>query len=197
MKNIAIICLLLALATGCRTQPPDAACAARATTNDADIIEHYVTSVTVIFSEGQTVPPIPASVSNALINLQAETNSLLQPLLLEYGLRLHLQFLEKSGMARKLPVKSDALLKALVSSLRLQPYRTAHEAGWLDRQFDYHFIASGRDYSSYQVYLWILERNEATLEWPNPTRIRQLMESIRKTGSQGVGGRGNCHYGCI
>ena len=184
MKTIPFILAVAALGWAHCTQ---------GSTNEIALLTNYVESVAT--TAGRSVPPVPASVTNALATLKTETNSLVQPLLVEYGLRLHLQFLEKSGLARKLPVESDPLLATLIASTGIQPYTTAHEAGWLNSQFYGEFKDTG--YSSYQVYLWMLETNEARLEWPNVSRIHDLMEAIRRTGRQGIGGARNCHYGCM
>ncbi len=116
--------------------------------------------------------------------------------LFEYGLTIYLKNLQRSGLARELPVDENVLLTELVRIAEIQKYKTAHEAGWLNRQVAPHGQFNESGYSSYQIYIWHLEHISAVFDFPNADRIHEITKKITKTGFQGVGGSGNCHYGC-
>ncbi len=156
------------------------------------VIENFVISATS--KNERETPDIPPEVTQVLHELNTKNRHDHLPFLVEYGLRLHLQFLQQSGLSRELPIEHNSMNAALVQELHLKKFTTAHEGGWLNRQFDGEF--TWQSYSSYQVYVWMLETNEATLDWANVDRIHDLMEAIQQTGIHGLGGNGTCHYGC-
>ena len=156
------------------------------------VIERFATSATV--KHGRESPDTPQRVADALQELQTENRHDHRPFLVEYGLRLHVQFLQQSGLSRELSISENPLNAALVSELHMEMFATDHEGGWLKRQFYGEF--TWRSYSSYQVYVWVLEANEITFDWPNAERIQHLMKSIQQTGIHGLGGNGECHCGC-
>lgn len=107
------------------------------------------------------------------------------PLLVEYGLRLHLCDLQNSGLARYLP--DDPMIRELIRLCGLQELRTAADGGWLESQF-YRFTPGGR--STFQIY------ELARSRFAHVPRILQLLRMIESTGRSGIGGDGRCHYGC-
>ena len=82
--------------------------------------------------------------------------------------------------------------------MEIPQYTTAHEAGWLNRQFYGEFEAQG--WSSYQIYIWVKEHTPDILSdeqvFPNWERIGELLDTIDSSSLNGVGGGGVCHYGC-
>jgi hypothetical protein len=119
--------------------------------------------------------------------------------LVEYGLRVHLGYLEHTELARELPLESNLMLAELVRVTELAKYSSAHEAGWLNDQFYGEFDRTG--YSSYQIYIWAKEhRGDIALEeerFPNARRINRVLEAIDNSSRNGVGGDGVCHYWCL
>lgn len=115
--------------------------------------------------------------------------------LVEYGLKLHWINLEHTGLARELPTKTNLMISELVRLAGIPKFRTAHEGGWLNRQFDGQFDLTG--WSSYQVYIWLKEKNFGEwMDYPDAERIASLLHLIDSSGMSGVGGAGVCHYGC-
>ncbi len=87
------------------------------------------------------------------------------------------------------------MLAELVRLAKIEKYKTAHEAGWLNNQFYGEF--SGTGYSSYQVYIWAKERRIGVVpSWSNRKRLAALLKEIDHSGLAGVGGGGVYHYGC-
>ena len=117
------------------------------------------------------------------------------PYLAEHGLRVHWKNLTGTRLARELPVGKNPVLAELVRLAKIEKYKTAHEAGWLNNQFYGKFSRTG--YSSYQVYIWAKERRVWQQSWPNAKRLAALLKEIDRSGLAGVGaGDGVCHYGC-
>ncbi len=157
-------------------------------------ISDFASSAKIKYDRGS--PEIPKAVSRSLEKLRIQNRTDHIPFLVEYGLRVHLQFLEKSGIARELSINKNTMNTELFRLLKIQKFTTAHEGGWLNRQFTSEF--DWRSYSSYQVYVWLLEAEFLTYNaWPNAARIHKLMKSIHNTGRYGLGGNGTCHYGCL
>ena len=150
-----------------------------------------------------TERPHPAPLSDEIVAMlknkrkKGETDHL--GLLVEYGLRVHWHYLKHTKLARELPVESDAMLSELIRIAEIPKYTTAHEAGWLNRQFYGPFNRTG--WSSYQIYVWVKEHISTILSddkrFPNWKRICELMETIDNSNLNGIGGGGVCHYGCI
>ena len=118
--------------------------------------------------------------------------------LLEYGLRVHQKYLEHTRLARELPLEENLLLAEFVRLASLPEYTNAHEAGWLNRQFDNRF--SGTGHSSYQIYVWAKEHTQDLLDegrFPNEGRLARILEAIDKSGRNAIGGGMVCHYGCV
>jgi len=139
-------------------------------------------------------PAVPEEVID-LLRKHADANSTDHlPYLVEYGLRIHWKLLQHTGMARELPVQDNLALSELVRVAEIPKYRTAHEAGWLDRQFDGPFGAQG--WSSYQVYVWVKEHDILVAGFPNAARIAVTLQMIDSSDRNGLGGDGRCHYGC-
>lgn len=141
--------------------------------------------------------PLPPSEEVVIIleekKQRGETDHI--PLLVEYGLRVHWKCLKQTQLARELPTDSNLALAELVRLAQIAKYTTAHEGGWLDRQFDGYFNRTG--WSSYQVYIWVQEHFSGVCDYPNSDRICELIRRIEKSGMSGVGGLGVCHYGCM
>ncbi len=120
-------------------------------------------------------------------------------LLLEYGLRVHWRYLEHTALSREIPVESNTLLAELVRLAEIPKYMTAHEGGWLNRQFLGEFDQTG--WSSYQTYVWAKEHVPDFLSddkrFPNWDRIGKLLHTIDGSSLNGIGGKGVCHYGCV
>ncbi len=117
------------------------------------------------------------------------------PFLLEYGLKLHWINLQHTNLARELPVEKNPVIAELIRLTGIPKYTTAHEAGWLNRQFYGPFQRTG--WSSYQVYIWLKEAELPISKlYPNSHRISVLLKAIDSSGKNGVGGRGVCHYHC-
>lgn len=117
------------------------------------------------------------------------------PLLVEYGLRVHWTCLKQTQLARELPMDSNLALAELVRLAGIGKCMTAHDGGWLNRQFCGDFNPTG--WSSYQVYIWVLEHFGEVCSYPNSDRICGLLQLIKKSGMSGVGGAGACHYNCM
>lgn len=147
---------------------------------------------------GRQPTPIPEEINRILKELRERGRTDHLPYLLEYGLNLYLKNLTLSKLARVLPVNENLMLSELIRLTKIPKYKTAHEAGWLNRQFHDSFqdthVATG--YSSYQVYIWYLENWISALDMPNIERLCDIQKKIRKTGMHGVGGGQVCHYGC-
>lgn len=145
--------------------------------------------------------PVPPS-SEIVARLEAkkaagETDHL--HLLVEYGLRVHWKYLQTTGLARELPLEANMMLSELIRITGISRYATAHEAGWLNAQFDGRFDRTG--WSSYQIYIWVKENMSVILSddkmYPNWKRIGEILEAIDNSSLNGVGGDGVCHYGCV
>jgi len=137
----------------------------------------------------------PAEVVELLESKRATGQTDHLAFLLEYGLRVHQKCLEYTGLARALPLEENMMLAELVRLAEIPKYTNAHEAGWLNNQFDDHFCWTG--YSSYQIYIWAKENIRDVLSYPNWRRIAEIMDAIDKSGRNGVGGGMVCHYGCV
>lgn len=151
---------------------------------------------------GRAPKPVPEQINRILRRLREETRTYHLPYLLEYGLNLYLKNLTLSKLARVLPVEENLMLSELIRLTKIPKYKTAHEAGWLNRQFDGRFEDPNyrphdeTGYSSYQIYIWYLENWSSVLDMPNTERLFEIQEQIEKTGMYGVGGGLPCHYGC-
>jgi len=119
--------------------------------------------------------------------------------LVEYGLRVHQKYLKYTRLSRELPLEENMMLAELVRLAQFPPYTNAHEAGWLDEQFDNRF--SGTGYSSYQIYIWAKEHYRDIVNdeqrYPNSNRILGVLDTIDKSARNGIGGGMVCHYGCV
>lgn len=119
--------------------------------------------------------------------------------LLEYGLRVHLGYLVHTKLARELPLDSNLMLAELVRLAGIDMYATAHEAGWLNKQFQGPFVQTG--YSSYQIHIWAKEHWPEIMSddkrFPNRQRIVAVLDAIDTSSRNGVGGGNPCHYGCL
>ena len=150
-----------------------------------------------------TERPHPASVPDNVVTILKEKKQSGKAdhlgLLVEYGLRVHWQYLQHTRLARQLPVDSDMMLSELIRITEIPKYTTAHQAGWLNSQFYGKFNQTG--WSSYQVYIWTKENVSTILSddktFPNWKQISKIMETIDNSSLNGVGGGGVCHYGCI
>jgi hypothetical protein len=121
-------------------------------------------------------------------------------LLVEYGLRVHWQYLQHTRLARELPVESNMMLAELIRIADIPKYTSAHEAGWLNSQFYGKFNRAG--WSSYQIYVWVKEHFSSILtddsqHFPNAKQILDLIKIIDCSALNGVGGGGVCHYECL
>lgn len=144
--------------------------------------------------EGRITSPSHHIVS-LLEQLRASGQSYHLPILVKYGLKHHLLNLQHTGIGRKLDVSNNFMLAEVVRLLNIPRYQSAHEAGWLDSQFDGAFEDSG--WSSYQIYVQIKERGAAPFdESASAPAIASLMGQIRTSGRADIGGFGVCHYGC-
>jgi hypothetical protein len=143
--------------------------------------------------------PPPAEVVALLKSKKAAGQTDHFAFLLEYGLRVHQKYLEHTSLSRVLPLKENLMLAELVRLTQLPEYTNAHEAGWLDYQFDNRF--SGTGYSSYQIYVWSKEHYRDIVndeqQYPNSNRILETLDAIDKSACNGVGGGMVCHYGCV
>ncbi len=165
-------------------------------------LKKFAMETPLVSELGRAPAPVPEHINRILRNLreQGRTDHLLY--LLEYGLNLYLKNLTLSRLARVLPVKENLMLAELIRLTKISKYKTAHEAGWLNRQFDGRFEdpnyrpSDETGYSSYQVYIWYLENWHLVLDMPNTERLFEIQEQIEKTGMCGVGGGLPCHYGC-
>ncbi len=119
--------------------------------------------------------------------------------LLEYGLRVHLGYLEHTKLSRELPLDSNLMLAELVRLAEIPEYTGAHEAGWLNSQFLGEFSRTG--HSSYQIYLWAKEHRADILSdderFPNRERIGEILNLVDSSSLNGVGGGEVCHYHCV
>ena len=119
-------------------------------------------------------------------------------LLVEYGLRVHWHYLKNTNLSRELLVKENIILSELIRIANIPEYTTAHEAGWLNSQFDGEFKRTG--WSSYQIYVWVKENQSTILSdnvrFHNYKRIMDLIITIDKSEINGIGGGCACHYGC-
>jgi hypothetical protein len=140
------------------------------------------------------VPPVPPAVEQALRDFRLAGTQDHLPYLVEYGLRVHLEMLRQTRLARELPVAENPALGDLVRLAAIPAYTTAHEAGWLNRQFYGPFHQTG--WSSYQIYLWAKEAGGVLLDFPNSERLAEVLRRIDASGLGGVGGGGGCHYDC-
>jgi hypothetical protein len=164
-----------------------------------DKLERFAIEAPII-PHGFTPAPVPDEINRILEKLREENRTEHLPYLLEYGLNLYLKHLTLSGLARVLPVDENLMLSELVRLAGIPEYKTFHEAGWLNSQFEKSDIterAYGQTgYSSYQIYIWYLENWSLVSDMPNVERLYDIQKRIEKTGMQGVGGGQVCHYGC-
>jgi hypothetical protein len=153
---------------------------------------------TPVIPNGWAPEAVPEEINRILEKLRDHDRTQHLPYLLEYGLNLYLKNLTLSHLARVLPVDDNLMLSELVRLTGIPKYSTAHEAGWLNRQFYGSFkdIDDATGYSSYQIYIWYLENWSSVLDMPNFDRLCDIQNQIEKTGMHGVGGGLVCHYGC-
>lgn len=151
-----------------------------------------------VVPNGFAPAPVPEQINRILKELREQHKTDHLPYLLEYGLNLYLKNLTLSRLARVLPVNENLMLSELIRLTKIPKYKTAHEAGWLNRQFHGSFqdINEATGYSSYQIYIWYLENWFSVLDMPNIERLCNIHQQIEKTGMHGVGGGQVCHYGC-
>ena len=143
---------------------------------------------------GRTFLPPDEVTSAAIARLKAGGKADHLPLLVEYGLRLHLKALILSRLSREMDPAGNPAIAELIRLAEIPKFRTAHEGGWLNRQFYGEFTRAG--WSTYQVYLWAKEHASGCNEEPNAARLTDLIKQIEATGIHGVGGGGVCHYEC-
>lgn len=202
-KDLLLIPVLsLVLLVGSKSQSPSKTPSDKVDQAVSAILIDYCKKVPMHQGEGagrspEKVPPEIAKIVEDYKS-QGRTNHLCY--LIEYGLNVYLKNLEQSQLARELPVEENPLLAELVRMTKIQKYKTAHEAGWLNNQFYGKFERTG--YSSYQIYIWCLERDlfaghSHVSKCPNFERICEIDKKITKTGKQAVGGGRVCHYGCL
>lgn len=160
------------------------------------------------------VLPKPNKQSIAMLHKKKEQGEMDHlHLLVEYGLLIHWHNLQWTQLSRVLPVKDNLLLAELIRILNIPECQTAHECGWLNRQFYGNYDEKTDEYtpfdgnftqpigwSSYQVYLWVKEHTPDILSdgstYPNWERIGELIKKIDNSPLNGVGGADVCHYGC-
>ena len=161
-------------------------------------LERFAMEVPVI-PNGRAPATVPEEINHILEKLRIHNKMEHLPYLLEYGLNLHLKNLIHSHLARVLPVDENLMLTELIRLTKIPKYKTAHEAGWLNSQFDGRFEESNQatGYSSYQIYIWYLENWSSIQDMPNIERLCDIQKQIGKTGMQGVGGDLVCHYHCL
>lgn len=162
-----------------------------------DELERFAMEAPVV-PTGLAPAAIPEKINRILEKLREQDRTNHLPYLLEYGLNLYLKNLTHSHLARVLPVDKNLMLSELIRLTKIPKYTTAHEAGWLNRQFygSFEDIDEATGYSSYQIYIWYLENWSTIQDMPNIDRLCLIQEQIEKTGMQGVGGGLVCHYGC-
>jgi len=160
-------------------------------------LEHFAMEAPTV-ANGFAPGPVPEGINHILEKLREEDSTEHLPYLIEYGLNLYLKNLTRSQLARILPVNENLMLSELIRLTQIPKYKTAHEAGWLNRQFygSFEGIDGATGYSSYQIYIWYLENWSLVLDMPNIDRLCDIQKQIEKTGMQGVGGGLVCHYGC-
>ncbi len=160
-------------------------------------LERFAMEAPVV-PNGFAPAPVPEQINRILKELREQHKTDHLPYLLEYGLNLYLKNLTLSRLARVLPVNENLMLSELIRLTKIPKYKTAHEAGWLNRQFHGSFqdINGATSYSSYQIYIWYLENWFSVLDMPNIERLCNIHQQIEKTGMHGVGGGQVCHYGC-
>lgn len=164
---------------------------------DLKEIERFAMEAPVI-PNGRIPATVPEEINRILEKLREQDRTEHLPYLLEYGLNLYLKNLIHSRLARVLPVDKNLILSELIRLTKIPKYKTAHEVGWLNRQFygSFEDINETTGYSSYQIYIWYLENWSLLLNMPNINRLCDIQKKIEKTGMQGVGGGLVCHYGC-
>ena len=183
------------LRAGAVAQESPAAATAPAVPTAKSALEAFAMEAQLLESPASCrTPAIPTDVAD-LLKKHADANSTDHlPYLVEYGLRIHWKLLQQTGMARELPVQENLAISELVRLAGIAKYRTAHEAGWLDRQFYGPFADEG--WSSYQVYVWVKEHDSLVADLPNAARIAETLKMIDTSARNGLGGDGRCHYGC-
>lgn len=143
--------------------------------------------------------PVPDNIEAELKRKKAEGETDHLGLLFEYGLRVHWKYLIHTKLARELPIQKNMMLSELVRIAEIPKYTSAHEAGWLNSQFNGTFTQTG--WSSYQIYIWAKENMSRILnnsrQFPNWERIGKILKTIDNSSLNGVGGGGVCHYGCL
>lgn len=190
VMNVLAAAALMAGGGGCLKNPEAPAPSTRPATSEAPDLQAMATWA----ADQASSPAVPAETTGLLNRLKAAGRTDHLPYLAEYGLRLHLSLLKKTGLARELPVQDNLALAELVRLAKIEQYTSAHEAGWLNRQFD--GVFTGKGWSSYQVYIWCKENWSSLQDAPNIARLAALLGQIDATGASGVGGKGNCHYNC-
>ncbi len=165
---------------------------------DLTKIERFAMN-TPITRYGRAPAPVPEQIDHILKKFRDQGRTEHLPYLLEYGLNLYLKNLTHSRLARVLPVNKNLMLSELIRLTKIPKYKTAYEAGWLNRQFygSFQDINEATGYSSYQIYIWYLENWFSVLDMPNIERLCDIQKKIEKTGMHGVGGGQVCHYGCL
>jgi len=147
---------------------------------------------------GREASSVPEEINALLKQFKADARTDHLPYLVEYGLNINLKHLKRSKLARILPVDENLMVAELLRLTEIPKYKTAHEAGWLNRQFmgalEKSRVSTG--YSSYQVYLWYIEHWQDAMAMPNANRLIAIQKQIEETGMQGIGGGFVCHYGC-
>ena len=167
------------------------------TTPEIKKLEYFAMECPII-ENGRAPELVPAQINRLLKEFREQGKTDHLPYLLEYGFNLYWKNLIHSRLARVLPVDENLILSELIRLTKIPKYKTAHEAGWLNRQFHGSFqgINGATGYSSYQIYIWYLENWFSVLDMPNIERLCDIQTQIEKTGMHGIGGGKVCHYGC-
>ena len=187
---IALLCLSVLLA-GCRTVSTESN-----PNQDKELEVLAAFAKECPYEDNAREPRLPPeNVNHVLQSFRKENRRDHFPFLLEYGLRVYWKNLQNTQLARELPLKNNLMLSELIRLAEIPKYTTAHEAGWLNRQFHGQFDATG--YSSFQIYIWLKEQQCVDRQdYPNIKRLSELEKVIDASSLNGVGGGGVCHYGC-
>ncbi len=192
--TVLAILYLLFLEAGCGTGSIRPSQARSSPDAGLDALAHFARECPYKKNAWQPEPP-PEKIDQILRQFQNEGRRDHFPFLLEYGLRVYWKNLQNTRLARELPVEKNLMLSELVRLAEIPKYTTAHEAGWLNRQFQSKFDRSG--YSSYQIYIWIKEQHYfKRQDYPNIDRLSQLEQVIDSSDLNAVGGSEVCHYFC-
>jgi len=189
--------LLLVLLVGSKSQTPSKMPSVKAAQTVSAKLIDFCMKAPMKEGEGAGRSPkkVPREIAKIIEDYKSQGRTDHLCYLIEYGLNVYLKNLEQSHLARELPVEENPLLAELVRMIKIQKYKTAHEAGWLNNQFYGAFEKTG--YSSYQVYIWFLEHFSYVPGFPNSDRIVEIDIKITGTGKQAIGGGRVCHYGCL